>query len=432
MSFLTKITNKLNVFLLVGKDYFWLRVVNIQIPKLFYFVYSMNLMRYSKNKSYSSPLFYSFSQLNDFKKKSEELFIKSKNQLMNSSVQLETYQFNNLKNNFMTALLIVPVGWCDTDSSFGVIHSPFIDYFKEGLICNNLKVHILEVDNNCTLPPDLQFSSFNFIFIWSLSQLDPNLEVFRQLRSLKSNEKTVNSFPLVVGIISAPLADKQSIALVLRHKKLVTDLIYHEEKTPMLSQLEKYFNLHHMPYIQKFTNVGLINSNFTPSVYISCRIKQNRLSWVLIAKYYSLKIGIKHSINVYFDSLSAVGLMKSYRPIQLVDAERAQYGFSFTMSHRTPNSDSHLLGSFWDSYKLGVIPLVQMQNLCPVSSYMQPFLDYFPIIDESDLATVLILSVSYPDHFKKLRERIQARMVLEFNPKITLSKLLVRLTQESV
>jgi hypothetical protein len=431
MSFLKKLSRKLKVILLVARDYFWLRVVNLQIPKLFYFFYSINLVRYSKDKSYCRPNFSSFYQIKGLKNKSEEILLKSQEQLKDFKLHEGTYKSKKFnKKNFTSALVIVPLGWLDPDSSYGAIHSRFIEFFQEGLVSNNIKVKILEVANADNLLPDLNF--YSFIFIWSMSSLDTKTEFFRRLSILENKEKIENTSPLVVGIVTHPLTDEQDVELVLRYKKLVTDLIYFEEKSSQLSSLEKDFNLHHMPYIQKTQDIERINLNFTPSIYISCRIKQNRLSWILVAKYCSLKLNIKHSINVYFDRLVYVGLTESYRPIQVVDNERSQYGFSFSMSHRTPYSDSTLLGSFWDSYKLGVIPLVQMQKFSYISSYMRPYLDYFPIIDESDLFAVIMSSISHPDHFNELRAIIVDRMDREFNSKNVVSGLLESLTQVSV
>lgn len=433
MSFLKKLSRKRKVILLVARDYLWLRVLDLQIPKLFYFFYSINLVRYSKDKSYSRPNFSSFDQIKGLKNKSDEILLKSQEQLKDFKLHGETYKSKKFNNkNFTSALVIVPLGWLDPDSSNGAIHSRFIEFFQEGLVSNNIKVKIFEVGNPNNLLQDLNFYSYSFIFIWSLSSLDTKTEFFRHLSTLENKKRKEITSPLVVAIVTHPLIDEQDVELVLRYKKLVKDLIYFEEKSSQISILEKDFNLHHMPYIQKKQDIERTNLNFTPSIYISCRIRQNRLSWVLVAKYCSLKFNIKHSINVYFDRLVNLGLTESFRPIQVVDNERSQYGFGFSMSHRTPYSDSSLLGSFWDSYKLGVIPLIQMQKFSYISSYMRPYLDYFPIIDESDLFAVIMSSISHPDHFNELRAIIVDRMDREFNSKNVVSGLLNSLTHVSV
>lgn len=86
------------------------------------------------------------------------------------------------------------------------------------------------------------------------------------------------------------------------------------------------------------------------------------------------------------------------------------------MVHRSHNEDANLIGSFWDYYKLGVIPLVQMQNIKEIASYMIPYLDYFPIENDIDLYSILAISKSNSVHFNTLKLRILKRMEVEFTP----------------
>ena len=100
------------------------------------------------------------------------------------------------------------------------------------------------------------------------------------------------------------------------------------------------------------------------------------------------------------------------------------------MMHRNHNDDAHLIGSFWDYYRLGVIPIIQMQNIKPIAPYMTPYLDYFPVKSDQDLYNILSLSKRSPEYFEKLRQRILTRMKTEFSPEIVIKKLLTDLRIE--
>jgi hypothetical protein len=117
-------------------------------------------------------------------------------------------------------------------------------------------------------------------------------------------------------------------------------------------------------------------------------------------------------------------LKELYLPSEIISEQRSKYGFGFVMVHRNNNDDAHLIGSFWDYYRLGVIPIVQMQEIKPIASYMTPYLDYFPVKSDLDLYAVLSLGKNYPEYFEELRKRILNRMSTEFSPVIVINKLL--------
>jgi hypothetical protein len=117
-------------------------------------------------------------------------------------------------------------------------------------------------------------------------------------------------------------------------------------------------------------------------------------------------------------------LRQLYLPSEIISEQRSKYGFGFVMVHRNHNDDAHLIGSFWDYYRLGVIPIVQMQEIKPIASYMTPYLDYFPVKTDLDLYAVLSLGKKYPEHFEELRKRILNRMNTEFSPEVVIKKLL--------
>jgi hypothetical protein len=97
------------------------------------------------------------------------------------------------------------------------------------------------------------------------------------------------------------------------------------------------------------------------------------------------------------------------------------------MIHRDHKTDASLIGSFWDYYRLGIIPLVQMQNIREMASYLIPYLDYFPFENDLDLYGILAASKNNPDHFNLLKKRIVERMRYEFNSEAVVKRMLFSL-----
>jgi hypothetical protein len=65
-----------------------------------------------------------------------------------------------------------------------------------------------------------------------------------------------------------------------------------------------------------------------------------------------------------------------------------------------------------------------MQKTQQISTYLTPYLDYFPIESDFDLFSILLISHSNEDHFNNLRKRIKDRIKYEFNPETVIEKLL--------
>jgi len=432
--------DKYRIFVNILIDIF--KVVIIQyIPKKFFkFCYSLGLFKHTKLKMYPYPNF-KLNYLKDI-----DLELESKNLLELSTNLFNTQQFSNHSqilsrkispridnesdNHIKFAKILIPKGWSNPETVGGRTQGPQIEFLRLGLVGCGLKVEIIEVmkntsetfvDNNedifLTNRNDLNFS---IIFVWSLTQINPKSKAFDTVREINS---TGSFRGKIIGINTAS-PYSMFFPRFREWSKLLSDIIFYEEKSMYKSELEKIFNVKHMPIIQfseRSTN-GL--DNILPSVHSSCLLKQNRLSWLIVLKYLCLRLNYKYFIRAISYPLSWVNLHDSYKSINEISAERSKFMFGFIMVHREPDLDCHLIGSFWDYYRLGVIPIVQMQNLTDFATYMTPYLDYFPIVSELDLYLILKISQENPEHFRNLQKRILGRMEVEFNPKNVVHRML--------
>jgi hypothetical protein len=68
-----------------------------------------------------------------------------------------------------------------------------------------------------------------------------------------------------------------------------------------------------------------------------------------------------------------------------------------------------------------------MQKIKEIATYLTPYLDYFPIENDTDLFSILDISRDNPNHFGNLRLRILERMKNEFSAKSVVNKILTDL-----
>jgi hypothetical protein len=146
-----------------------------------------------------------------------------------------------------------------------------------------------------------------------------------------------------------------------------------------------------------------------------------------VLRYICISLKIPYFIRLISNVLSYKNIKSTYIANELITQERVKFGFGFIMVHRNPKLDAHLIGSFWDYYRLGIIPLVQMEKVQEMASYLIPYLDYFPIENDADLFSILHISKDYPAHFGNLRLRILERMKNEFNTTNVVNKILTDL-----
>jgi hypothetical protein len=256
----------------------------------------------------------------------------------------------------------------------------------------------------------------------------PEGELFNYLQKIPKKALIQSK---IIGVITAS-PSKRRLNKYKEWAHVLHAVIYYEENSDYRRELEKIIPTFHIPLLQ-ITPIGTTLANkFSPSVHSSCLLKYNRGSWLLTLKYQALALGIKYHIRAMSIPLSNKGFRKLYQSNDTISIERSVYGFGFVMIHRNQNLDAHLIGSFWDYYRLGVIPVIQMQEVRSVASYMHPYLDYFPINSDQDLFIVLSLGKSSPELFDQLRIRILSRMQTEFTPKIIVGRLLLDLNKKFI
>lgn len=326
----------------------------------------------------------------------------------------------NRKEN--KALIVIPNGWLNSESSEGRTQGPQIEFLIKGLRSIGFDISIFEVfKRNCDLTAiENKLEEFNVIFIWSLTTISPEDEFYEFLKNYSKSDLIIHK---LIGVITAS-PSKRRLVKYSKWAAILGHVIYYEENSQFRQQLTKLLNTVHIPLLQLSPEDTTSSSQFSSSIHTSCLLKYNRAAWILTLRYQCLTLGIKYHIRTMSLPLAEKKLRELYLPSELISEQRSKYGFGFVMVHRSHNDDAHLIGSFWDYYRLGVIPIVQMQEIKPIATYMTPYLDYFPVKSDLDLYAVLSLGKNYPEHFEELRKRILNRMSTEFSPAIVINKLL--------
>jgi hypothetical protein len=231
---------------------------------------------------------------------------------------------------------------------------------------------------------------------------------------------------MVVGVITAG-PEEYSIDKYHQWRKILKKVLYYEEHSEYKQILSDIFFVIHTPYIQLTSESISHQAKFTTTVHVSCLLKLNRIAWLLVLRYICITLKIPYFIRLISNVLSYKNIRSTYISNELIAEERMGFGFGFIMVHRKPKLDAHLIGSFWDYYRLGIIPLVQMQKIKEIATYLTPYLDYFPIENDTDLFSILDISRDNPNHFGNLRLRILERMKNEFSAKSVVNKILTDL-----
>ena len=422
--------NKIKAFIFVVRDILYVALVESLPNNLFRFFYRIRLYNITKQKIYRYPIFMS-------KKTLQKLSISLSKKVLDSSIgALNSYSENESRKNTQfgndsslninklsrKAKIIIPCGWIDTLSAAGRTQGPQILFLEKGLKQNGYDVEIIQLKKDHS---ELSISTFEsqLIFIWSLSYFDPNMEAFRVFSSKLIQTK--HSF-MVVGVITAG-PEEYPTDKYHQWTKILKKVLYYEEHSEYRKNLSDIFCVIHTPYIQLTSESINYQLNFSATVHVSCLLKLNRIAWLLVLRYICISLKIPYLIRLISNVLSYKNIKSTYIANELITQERVKFGFGFIMVHRNPKLDAHLIGSFWDYYRLGIIPLVQMEKVQEMASYLIPYLDYFPIENDADLFSILHISKDYPAHFGNLRLRILERMKNEFNTTNVVNKILTDL-----
>jgi hypothetical protein len=418
------------------KDLIKITILEYFPNKIFVLFYSLALVKRLRTSGYSEPNFIKTEQLVskvESKIKGETIFLNNQIKQYHQSIDFTENPPKSNKlispsnTNEIAALVIIPAGWLNPDSNEGKTQGPQIDFLIEGLRSNGIEVETFEVrkKSNNFIFLESRMTEFDLIFIWSLTVNSSDGELFTYLHEIAKIQLSASK---VIGVITAS-PSKHRLIKYKKWAQVLTAVIYYEENSDYRTELEKIIRTIHVPLLQITSIDTSIATKFTPSVHSSSLLKYNRASWLMTLRYQSLALGLKYHIRAMSTPLSDKGFRKLYLSSSVISNQRSGYGFGFVMIHRSQHHDAHLIGSFWDYYRLGVIPILQMQEIRSVASYMQPYLDYFPITSDQELFMVLSLGKNSPDLFDELRKRILLRMQIEFSPKMVISNLLLDVNQ---
>jgi hypothetical protein len=159
----------------------------------------------------------------------------------------------------------------------------------------------------------------------------------------------------------------------------------------------------HMPWIP--TETIIANKQLTLSIAYSGLLKFNRSRWVVatsaIAKNYAINVSIR------FYSWTAVknGIQNFVTRKELLEWF-SNYSLGLVILCRSPGINDGLIGSFWDVYHAGAVPLVQFEEIDYfLADYLEPYVDYLPFTSVEDLTMILGLLQESPEVLNKLKNR---------------------------
>lgn len=421
-------------------EIFSVYLINKSSNKTFKVFYTKRFLNFFTIDGYSTPVFlnlksYSAQKFNMV----NELLSTIDDKIL--SIPLETLDRSVLTPESivhrLNIVILIPKGWRTTEHHNYGTQGAQIEFLLQGLHENYHNVTILEIDNQTNVYEDClevklddKLDSFryldiitnsNIIFVWSLTMLKPDFDFFTQLnKELDLNSKSGQKW---IGVITKSPA-MHVLKVYEKWSKTLSGAVFYEENSPYVENLKKIFRVIHIPIIPLIPTKIVADEAFKTSVHFSGLLKQNRLAWLLTLRYQCIALGIDYKIIAISNLLKKKNSSGKYEPFQTFAEKKSKFGFGFVITHRDVNTDAQLIGSFWDCYQLGLIPIVQMQNRSNLSSYLVPFLDYFPVYDSSDLMTILLAAKKHPELFNKIRDRIKLRVQHEFNSKKIISNLL--------
>lgn len=318
-------------------------------------------------------------------------------------------------------LIIVPERWMSPDNNYTITQRQSIAFLEQGLKENGCNVRLVEANNSISNSTNLdqaiheicqEIKSCDLIFLWSLTGLKIESNFFSQIEGALKAKKGK-----IIGVITSTHIHSNVEEYYEKWSRLVNIVTSVAEEFAFTRGLSKLFTHYHLPQIPYYEFVPKLITKHQVKVYFSGTIKHNRYSWIVALRYQCIMQKIEYKIRAIYYELFWQGLSGIYIPPNEFVNERRKFSLSLVITHRDANTDFPLIGSFWDAYLVGSIPIVQMQNPKRISSYLTPYLDYFPILNEIELYYTLQVLNTNPEILDALRERIYQRSKKEFTPK---------------
>ena len=391
-------------------------------------------LKKSKNKTrYSEP------SLNSLLFLDREYLAKRASEINNRVLhELDEYDANKLSREVLESvselhddarkyefLVLIPNGWSDVSSMAGRTQGVQIEFLVEGLRDLGFRVSVRE---DCTKD---ELSAFYqkrnlIVLIWSLSVYHPGILKSQEISKILSTENVQHK---IVGVITKePGQDCMNTAL--RWKGLIDAVIYYEEQSTFQSELSRNFKVIHSQFIQSREFRVNTEKIALEGVFWSGLIKYNRKNWLFALKSLSENFGIRRGLWFYFDSLISISKKFGYASNRKLERRMESFALGLVLAHRQPGENVFLIGSFWNVYMSGQVPIVQHEGENPViATYLIPNLDYFTIKTTEDLATVLMFSKLYPSTIFRLRKRILHRSQTYFSQREVASRLVSQIIE---
>lgn len=328
-----------------------------------------------------------------------------------------TYSYHESK--FKRALIIHPKDWMKDNTFEYSIHSNQILFVKKGLEENRIPTDLLdeeEFDEEKTLR---NLDEECLLIFWSLSSLN-----FRsKFNCLLQSSKIPSSISITkLGVISASPTAKL-FARYSEWASIIGKVIFYEEESKYKNELKRFFEVIHLPLIH-YSSQPCVIKDVGIQVHFSGTLKYNRLDWLLVLRALCIEFDVDFECKIIKEVRKSGRSKFKYLPEAATSLERRRFSIGINFAQREPGIDAKLIGSFWDYYRNGCIPLVIGENTREMSSYLSQNLDYFSIETEEDLRDVILFFKNNTRHLFLLRERVAARVRDDFNPKKVMETLL--------
>lgn len=334
------------------------------------------------------------------------------------------YFHQDSKHKFRRALIIHPKHWMEQDTFEVMIHSNQILFLQRGLEENLIPTDLLdeeEFDEEGVLSA---LEGECLLVFWSLSSLNFKSKINRLLLG---SEKLSNRSITKLGVISASPTVKL-FPRYLEWASVIQTVVFYEEESDYKKQLERFFEVIHLPLIQ-YTTAPCVVKDVGVRLHFSGTLKYNRLDWLVVMRALCIVLGLHFDCKIVREVNRNGRRDFKYRSEAIISAERQHYSIGINFAQREPGIDAKLIGSFWDYYRNGCIPIVIGENTQEMSSYLTQNVDYFSIKTEQDLRDVILFLIRDTSHLLLLRDGIATRVQDEFNPKRLLGTLLGTLAE---
>ena len=384
------------------------------LPKLIWFVLQGEKSNY-KNPSGKLPLELDLIKISNLK----NLLYAS----LNDSVLTKLLVNTPADKVFKNCILIIPENFLNENTHvgkgfFGVVNSLILMLNK-----NFLNVEIVQIkvglDKDVGLDRILKIKELikqkkyqennTFFILFSSTYLTQECDITELVKYITENRIYCIGYLTSSG--TNPLATLESVNKL----KCLNLLVDYNSNSEFIKIKDNDLPVIHIPWIP--TEKYILNNNSTLNIAFSGLLKHNRDRWLIaissLAKFYRIKISIK----LYSSFAIKYRLQKFLTREDLLNWF-SSYSFGLVILGRSPGTNDGLIGSFWDVFYSGTIPLVQFEGSNYfLAEYLSPFVDYLPFTTIEDLALILAVLRESPDIVRMLKSRNSSRRDLDLNIK---------------